>query len=140
MDDLWPADIIDTDNQIVAPVTILKEQATILGQKTKNQIIGEIGSDTITGKICHYFYITAPSISYKYQVFRTEGDAFLYPLNITIDEDIFSEAMKEVKLPVGPKNTFIVNNEDELKLCLRHVFASQKVKKLISALFATIRV
>ena len=38
MDDLWPADIIDTDNQIVAPVTILKEQATILGQKTRTKL------------------------------------------------------------------------------------------------------
>ena len=40
--DLWPDDIAVTSLQV--PVTILRQQATLLGEKTKNLVEGEVSS------------------------------------------------------------------------------------------------
>jgi hypothetical protein len=41
--DLWPSDIAANSN-LRTPVTILKEQAALLGQKTDNLVIATVSS------------------------------------------------------------------------------------------------
>src|SRR3989442_9298254 len=69
IDDLWPADIA-TAEQVVAPVTILKQQASLLGQRTKNLVEAVVETEPVDyGRIMrHNFIIVVPPLSfYRYK-------------------------------------------------------------------------
>jgi hypothetical protein len=108
MQDLWPDDIAVLDTK--PPTTILKEQATLLGEKTKNIITAEVeqidhmniflthdenGKDMgkdIKIKFGYNFYIVAPALgNYRYELFSLYYDIEMYPLYIFPDEDIYIE-------------------------------------------------
>ena len=61
MEDLWPKEIGTAE--ITSPVAILREQASLLGQKTKNLVeadVSPLNNDTDT--IFYHFYIVAPAL------------------------------------------------------------------------------
>ena len=59
--DLWPANIADSN--LVTPITILKEQAALLGEKTRQLVKGEVVTQATGNLFVHYFYIAAPTPS-----------------------------------------------------------------------------
>ena len=83
---LWP-----TIEQTITrtPLSILREQATYLGEQTANIILGEVKSQQITStyEVGHYFYIVAPALgNYRYLLMHITHDAMLiYPLEIYFD-------------------------------------------------------
>src|SRR5229473_392111 len=98
MQDLWPEDIERVSNK--PPVTILKEQASFLGQRTKNIVTAEVrqleqASDydiilgvvppVIPGHPPHYdfnyrFYIVAPALQdYHFKLFDLSHNVEPYP-------------------------------------------------------------
>ena len=54
-DDLWPANIADTN--LTTPITILKQQAALLGQKTQQLATGEVTTQTLGDRFVHSFRI-----------------------------------------------------------------------------------
>ena len=71
-DDLWPEEIdIEKLPSIITPISILKEQASLLGQKTKNIVEAEVKStDAGNSQISVTFNLVAPALNkYRYQLF-----------------------------------------------------------------------
>src|SRR4051794_24641700 len=100
MQDLWPDELI-FDSKIKAPVTILKEQASLLGKKTKNIVEGLVGVGTppefwpsggeSSAQFSYSFYLTAPAINYTYRLFAIAHPIEMYPLLIRFSKEMYSE-------------------------------------------------
>src|ERR1039458_10709636 len=78
--DFWPANIADSN--LITPVTILKEQAALLGEKTRQLVKGEVVTQTTGNLFVHYFYIAHPTLSYKYELFTVSHGISFYPLTM----------------------------------------------------------
>ena len=126
---LWPEDIALT--QIVAPVAILKEQAALLGERTKNLVEGRVTQrkrDYLYPLTLTYdFDLVAPALDhYQYRLFSISHDVEFYPL--TIDN---SDALND--------NQLHVNDEEEFLSALGQIFSSDKTKGVIKSLVAQSR-
>ena len=84
---LWPEDIAVTD--AVAPVSILKEQASLLGNRTRNLVEGSVSRridiDSFGDDSFWYeFDLVAPALNrYQYRLFSIKHSINFYPLTIT---------------------------------------------------------
>ena len=133
MEDLWPKDI-SSETKLKAPVTILKEQGPLLGEKTKNIVFGVAARDreTVPDSFCYSFLILAKAIGYSYQLFRTCHKIVFYPVKFTmVDDDILKE------LAIVSKHSLVsAKNEEEFKNLLNKIFNTEKTKRIISAILA----
>jgi hypothetical protein len=101
-DDLWPDNI--ADSKLTTPITVLKEQATLLGEKTKQLVTAEVVTQTTGNLFVHSFYLMAPTLKYRYELFRASHGINFYPLSVeyanqhstTRDEDEFKAKLKEI--------------------------------------------
>jgi len=110
-EDLWGD--ISVEKEIKLPVTILKEQATILGEKTNKILEAKVTSVGVGNKetVGYSLNIIAPALSnYKYNVLTiTHPAIFVYPVNVVYkrenggavqaackDEAAFNEKLKEI--------------------------------------------
>lgn len=126
-EDLWPADIGGVPT-LTTPVSILKEQAVLLGRKTKNLVQVEVTSGTIPSSITsgamgqdrfhHSFWLVAPALDYRYTLFKIKHEITLYPLDLEWESKMS------------------VSSEAELKDQLKKIFASDKTKKIIQSMIA----
>jgi len=141
IDDLWPNDIAPTIEQ-VPPVTILKQQAALLGQRTKNVIEGDVETETADSQrlLRHTFYLVAPALNfYRYPLLTVEHDVTnMYPTEITA-------AWQKVPQPKDSRERIRQNwhksqrtakDEKEFKAMLKRIFADEETKKVIGALLA----
>jgi len=79
--DLWPQDIGQAD--LLAPVTILREQAALLGQKTNQLVTADVNTQTQGPFFLHLFYIVAPALdNYSYELFRVQHAITFYPMTV----------------------------------------------------------
>ncbi|PYS23501.1 MAG: hypothetical protein DMF72_08860 [Acidobacteria bacterium] len=63
------------------PVSILREQATILGDQTNNVLVGDVITTQRGGNIVSEFEIVAPALdNYRVTVLTISHDMTLYPL------------------------------------------------------------
>ncbi len=136
MIDLWPASIEVT--KTTAPVTILRQQAAMLGKKTKNLIEAEVvNADQVVGDFDfgYNFYIVAPALNnYRFLLLRTLHNVELYPLYIETGDDIFKEISQKFN---ALNNIYIkVESEEEFLEVLRAIFNSSKTKRVLSAILA----
>ena len=130
--DLWPDDIAVADSSKF-PVIILRQQATLLGQKTQNIVEGEVRSifDDIHASpkktyFGHEFNIVAPALgNYRFRLFNLEHSDDVYPSTIYISEER-EEGEKAI----------IVESDEGLIEALREIFATEKTKRIIHALIA----
>jgi len=129
---LWPEDI--AVNEVVAPVAILKDQASLLGERTKNLVEGRV-----TQREHHFhepdfvydFYLVAPALNnYRYRLFSISHDVQFYPL--AIEEGGVSDLN-------GRDSQFQVSNEEEFLEALATMFSSERTKGIISSLIAQSR-
>ncbi len=154
MTDLWP-DQLDAFN-LKAPVAILREQATLLGQKTKNLVQAEVENGTnVNGDFTYHFFIVAPTLNnYHYRLFTIEHKITLYPVQIYLGEDLGQElgasrnplteaqlAMKQTLRGMGlwppsgvPPYYVSAQSEDEFVGVLKVILSSQITLQVISAL------
>src|SRR4051812_17454221 len=113
MPDLWPADIAKTTTK--PPVSILREQAALLGEKTKNLVKAEVRLDEDRGDNAfgYDFFIIGPALqNYHFKLFSIGHDIDLYPLVVFLDQDI----TRELKLP---SNVVKADDENELLSLLK---------------------
>ncbi len=118
--DLWPEDIKVAD--MVTPLSILKEQASLLGQKTQNLVEAEVQTKPLGAEFSHSFFLVAPPLdNYRYKLFEVHHPIDLYPIKI-VDENggVRHEA----------------NSQDQFIGQLKEVLTSEKTKSVIKALIA----
>ncbi len=118
--DLWPVNIAETN--MVTPVAILREQAALLGDKTRQLVTGEVQTSTVGNMFVHSFYVTAPTLNYKYELFRVQHPAALYPLAL-----------------IEGQTTTQLRSEEEFKNKLKEVFASQPTLNVVHSILAQVR-
>jgi hypothetical protein len=119
-DDLWPANI--TESNLVTPVAILREQAALLGDKTKQLVTGEVQTTTVGNLFVHSFCVAAPTLNYRYELFRVQHPAVFYPL-----------ALEQGSV------TTQVKSEEEFKSKLKEVFSSQLTLNVVQSILAQVR-
>ena len=130
--DLWPDDIAVADSSKF-PVIILRQQATLLGEKTWNVVEGEIRSNINErslypdrNQFIHEFHLVAGALgNYSFRLFHLTHADDVYPSTIHISE----KKEEETK-------AIIVESDEELIEALRKIFASEKTRRIINALIA----
>jgi hypothetical protein len=119
--DLWPSDL--DAPAVLTPVAILRRQASLLGQKTKNFVVANVGSMASGDQFQHNFELVAPALgNYRHTLFdvRHKLDP-LYPV--------------EINIYPGPKRTQ-VSDEAEFYAELGKILSSPDVKKVIQTLIS----
>ncbi|MCI0690587.1 hypothetical protein L0337_01120 [candidate division KSB1 bacterium] len=138
MNGLWPKDIGE-QLQVIAPVSILRRHASLLGSKTNNLVEAKVVDfERELGDLYEFnygFYITAPTLNrYSYKLFTISHNIDLYPVIIDVDA--------ELKREIDPENEIYkkieANSEDEMLQVLKKIFNSHKTKKIIGSLLTII--
>lgn len=120
---LWPEDIGRNIDQST-PLTILKQQASLLGQRTKNLVEAMVVSEMDGEFFVHSFILIAPALGhYRYLLFRVLHKLDIYPLHIKTDVD-------------SKPPQYIASTEDEFIDQLKEVFSAEKTRKVIDTLLA----
>lgn len=143
VENLWPMDIRATSKQL-SPVAILKRQASLLGERTKNIVEAEVETKAADHqkKLQHWFYLVAPALDfYKYPLFRVEhSPTQFYPLMIIVSSSAETSTTgnrlskfdgitrrEQVKM-------LSVKSEAEFTAHLKTIFAADETKKVIQSL------
>lgn len=117
--DLWPEDFGVPD--FVPPISILREQATALGAKTRNIVGAEVITTAESGKFHHHFYVKSVAAGdYRYLLFSVEQEATPYPLRINW---------------AGGKSEQCDSEQDFLQM-LKAIFSEEHTKQVIQSLIA----
>ena len=132
---LWPEDITVTGQ--VPPVAILKEQGSLLGQRTQNLVVGRVSAADPEGPdseqdFCYEFDLVAPSLGYRYQLFKVQHGAEFYPLAIYWDSPD-NEKLCNIAGEGG------IEDEDQFLSALEIIFSSERTRKVIGSLIAQSR-
>jgi hypothetical protein len=126
--DLWP-DFAPAEGE-VPPITILKEQASLLGLKLRNLIEADVETGTTDYQrfLRHTLFLIAPVLNfYRYKLLDVEHLATqMYPVTIKVSLDDAANTHTEIK----------AENESEFKDALKEVFASAQTKRVIENLLA----
>jgi hypothetical protein len=139
MVDLWPNDIAAPKKK--APVTILKDQASLLGNKTQGLVLADIkksdadsfyvGKKLYKKQFVYKFYIVSPALeNYRYNLFSMANGIDLYPVLFSVDEDIGQELGLEEDKPLT------ANSESEFIETIKKLFASKKTIKVVHSILS----
>ena len=125
-EDLWPDNIADSN--MVTPVSILKEQAALLGEKTRQLVKGEVvtqaraSDNSMQVPFTHRFFLAAPTISYRYELFYVTHGVNFYPLNVAYGH----QAMQ-------------CRDEEDFKAKLKTILSSPQTINVVHAILAQVR-
>ena len=144
--DLWPPTI--SGPEVVAPVTILREQAAMLGKKTNGLVLASVrtttrdsltrdektglraltrpGHDAGNGNegFIHSFQLVVPALEdYTYTLFRIEHGIKLYPVKLHVPRTLGGR---------------IAKSEDEFVDILRKILSSDNTRRVIGSLIAQV--
>lgn len=121
-DGYWPEDLVD--ETIVPPGRILSEAAEELSRRTGGTLKAEpmqIGEPR-SGELIYAFYLVADALrGFRYELFRVLVPAQMYPLEIR-------GGILDTSFQPGDEQAF--------RKKLQDLFASDKVRKVVSALVA----
>jgi len=118
VENLWGE--IPKPEDLRTPVSILREQAGILGEVTNNVLEAEVVTQRDQRNIILRLYINAPAMdNYKYLALWVEHGIELYPLTVEDDNRLYNCA-----------------DEAEFKKGLRVILSSPELRKVISSLIA----
>ena len=136
MVDLWPNEIEESGP--LPPVTILKEQASLLGKKTKNLVEAQVylinGADFPVDSPLfeHGFFLIAPVLqNYRYRLFSIEHGVDMYPIEFQVGHEIKKEISPSWR---NQKGEIKASSEEEFQNVLQEVFQSEKTLRVIKAL------
>jgi hypothetical protein len=133
--DLWPDDL--GPGKVIAPVTILREQASALAKKTRGLLEGRVDRANTNellrtlaaatgeeGAFTYSFRIVAPALGpYQYELLRINHDYHLDPVRVRY-------------LPA--EEDYDADDEAAYVETLRKCFAHDETKRIIASLLAQI--
>lgn len=124
-ENLWGE--LPSGNEFKPPLTILREQATLLSDITNKILVADVRVKRQGTSISFSLRIVAPALdNYTYVVLSVTHDLFMYPVEVT---NLTLMTQK------GPP-TYTCNDEDAYKSVLKAVLSSQPVHRVISSLIA----
>jgi hypothetical protein len=143
--DLWPASI--SGPEVIAPVTILREQAALLGKKTNGLVLASVrttatdsptrdsktglrrltrpgqASDNGSERFIHSFQLVVPALEdYTYTLFRVEHGIEFYPVKLDAPRALGRTA----------------KSEEEFINSLRKILSSENTQRIIGSLIAQV--
>jgi hypothetical protein len=99
------------------PVSILRQQAALLGNKTQNMVEAKVRSVVEAGEFYHSFNLVVPSLdSYTYRLFAVHHGPELYPVTFSRGEEL--------------------RTEEEFVEWLRKRLSSDETRKIVGSLLA----
>lgn len=108
--------------EVRTPLSIMREQATLLGRKTKNLLEALVDTSFAGETFRHSFRLVVPALnSYTYELFIVEHGVSLYPVD------------------VWRPGSARLQTEDEFIDWLRNTLSSAETRKLIGNLLAQAR-
>ena len=140
MIDLWPKEIASTE--MTPPVTLLKQQATLLGEKTRHLVDAQVvayGPRARTAPSFGYaFYLVGPAIgNYRYRLLDIIYPPEFYPVTMRVDEDALPEIPAQYVARDAPVRERVkADSEEAFKEILSAVFHAEKTKRVIAAIIA----
>ncbi len=142
MIDLWPSEFSTVDQR--SPLTILKEQASLLGEKTQNIVIAELEYTPPAGgwrqnnyPFKYGFLLTCPALgNYRFGLFSIAYDIEMYPVSFILDSDVAEEIIEQTHLEPGMNGELKASNEEEFIEILKRIFSSRKTARVIRALLS----
>ena len=146
-DYLWPIDL-ETQTLVKSPLTILKEQASLLGTKTQNVVTASVEGPfpKVGFEFAYKFFIVGPALNnYTYKLFEVAHNVDMYPISIFLEGDISkdisidSDGSEDISqfTPLGG-NSYrgTATNEEVFKKILRAIFSVKKTLKVIDGIRA----
>ena len=103
-------------------MSILKQQAALLGREDSPTGEGRSPHSDHRHLFVDYFYIAAPTLSYKFELFTLSHGVNFYPL-----------VMKYLN------NTISINSESQFKDKLREIFAAPHILNVVHSILAQVR-
>jgi hypothetical protein len=120
LNNLWPEDIGVAG--LKPPVAFLREQATLLGQRTKNIVEAKVVTEVWGDGFIHRFLLVVPALdNYRYGLFTVQHSVSLYPLEIQFND-------KRIK----------ANDEKTLIAALKQIFSDIETRRIIQSLIAQV--
>jgi hypothetical protein len=102
-----------------SPVSILREQAALLGSKTNNFVEARVDTSTFRDTFIHAFNIVVPALDYTYQLFSVQHGVDMYPIEVP-----------------SPHTT--LNSEDVFQQWLHDKLSSPETRKIIQNLLSQV--
>jgi len=153
MCDLWPDDLVVATEDLQSPLAILKEQASLLGAKTKNIVKAKVvkardlrsEEELLTNEVAlgygsyrgpttpfrYLFLIHSPALGdYRYRLFEISYDVGFYPVSFQLDEDIVREWQMD------PKQGIVADDESAFVDILSRVLKSKRTRQVIQAILS----
>ncbi len=142
VEDLWPQELEAT--KMRSPVSILKGQASLLGQKTKNLVEGHVAISEEGTALSYSFFLVAPALNnYRYLLLTMSHDIRMYPVSIFVEEEILAEINPELVKKWGTAAGILASshseraeNEAEFLELIKKIFSATKTKQLIAAMLS----
>jgi hypothetical protein len=126
--DFWP-DIGDTKPK-VTPLSLMKQQAALLGRHTGNVLEGRVRSTTFRGGVNHTFVIAAPALDYQYELFNVSHTMVdIYPVTV-----VSAPRVGEGPLEKPP----VLRSQEEFLQWLKDVLSSDTTKRVLGSLLAQV--
>jgi hypothetical protein len=131
----WPSDLSLLQER--TPVSILKEQAEILGKNTGYKLKGQVSTHTSEdGEILNVFYVVVPALDgYRYELFEISHGALGYPVKIVSSPKAEIEPDEDARdLYNRMKKTLAT--EDDFVAWLKTILGSKETRRLLASLLA----
>ena len=133
-EDLWPSDLgLGT---VVTPVSILRTQAKLLGERTQGLLDGEVKTSVQGGDVYHDLNVVVPALgNYRYRLLRVHHPMTLYP--VFVDEEPMPSGPIRLKGLTESLNAAVgLKDEDALREWLRQTLAKQETTQILKNLYA----
>lgn len=119
-ENLWPTDFGKVVER--TPVSILREQALGLGERTSNIVIGRVTSrPEPPEKFAHTLHLYSSPLGYSTELLTIYHGIDLYPVAIRVP---------------GDPDLIDATNPEEFTASLKEIFSRGKIKKTIASLIA----
>ena len=131
----WPSDLSLLQER--TPVSIMKEQAEILGKNTEYKLRGQVSTHTSEeGEILHAFYVVVPALDgYRYELFEISHGALAYPVKIISSPKAENQPHEKARDAIN-RMRMTLATEDDFVAWLKTVLGSKETRRLLASLLA----
>jgi hypothetical protein len=134
-EDLWPSDLaLET---VVTPVSILRTQAKLLGERTQGLLEGEVNTWTQGSDVYHDLNVVVPALgNYKYRLLRVHHPVTLYPIFVDDEPMPYGHIRMIQPQPIVMLGEGGMKDEDAFREWLRRTLAGEETRHILANLYA----